>query len=83
VLTGVALVGGEERYSLSESQVSFRTITPGEAAAYWETGEPMDKAGGYDIDQQGDLIIASYDGSYTNIMGLPAELISDWLERTG
>ena len=34
---------------------------------------PTDRAGAYDIDESGDLIVASYTGSYENIMGLPLE----------
>ena len=38
---------------------------------------PTDRAGAYDIDESGDLIVASYDGSYENIMGLPVEPLYD------
>ena len=40
---------------------------------YVETVRPTDRAGAYDIDESGDLIVASYTGSYENIMGLPME----------
>ena len=36
-----------------------------------ETVRPTDRAGAYDIDESGDLIVESYTGSYENIMGLP------------
>src|SRR5262249_2341412 len=50
VLSSVALwwPGGLET-ALSESRVVFRAIPPTEAAAYWDTGEPRDKAGAYGI----------------------------------
>ncbi|VAX10232.1 Septum formation protein Maf [hydrothermal vent metagenome] len=80
VLTGVALVGKKTQTRLSVSHVSFRTISPVEAAAYWETGEPQDKAGGYAIQGLGAMFISRLEGSYSGVMGLPlfetAELLS-------
>ena len=51
VLSGVALIGadGRETSALSESRVRMRRIFDAEMAAYWATGEPADKAGGYAI----------------------------------
>ncbi len=72
VLSGVALADdGQERQALSVSEVSFRVITPEEARAYWETGEPADKAGGYGIQGLGALFVSELRGSYSGVMGLP------------
>ncbi len=71
VLSAVALVGKEERLTLSESEVSFRPIGEGEARAYWGTGEPADKAGGYAIQGLGALFARELRGSYSGVMGLP------------
>ena len=71
VLTAVALIGTAERLALSESQVSFRTIPDWEARAYWATGEPADKAGGYAIQGLGALFARELRGSYSGVMGLP------------
>ena len=71
VLTAVALIGTAERLALSESQVSFRTIPDWEARAYWATGEPADKAGGYAIQGLGALFVRELRGSYSGVMGLP------------
>ena len=56
---------------LSRSEVSFRAIDAREAAAYWRTGEPADKAGGYAIQGLGALFISALKGSYSGVMGLP------------
>ena len=40
--------------------------------------KPTDRAGAYDIDESGDLIVESYTGSYENIMGLPVEPLREW-----
>lgn len=72
VWTAVAIVDARrERVELSRSEVSFRTIDVEEAAAYWRTGEPVDKAGGYGIQGLGALFISALKGSYSGVMGLP------------
>jgi septum formation protein len=72
VFSGVALwSGGKFRSALSESRVWFRAVSPAEAAAYWDTGEPMDKAGGYAIQGRGAIFIERLEGSYSGVMGLP------------
>ena len=57
--------------ALSRTQVTMRSILPAEAAAYWETGEPQGKAGGYAIQGRGAVFIEHIDGSYSGVMGLP------------
>jgi septum formation protein len=49
----------------------MRRITPSEAAAYWATGEPRDKAGAYAIQGRGAVFVESIRGSYSNVVGLP------------
>ena len=72
VLTGVALAAeGEVWYALSESRVTFRAIDERERSAYWDSGEPCDKAGGYGIQGMGALFVADLQGSYSGVMGLP------------
>ncbi|HEY0799839.1 MAG TPA: Maf family protein, partial [Steroidobacteraceae bacterium] len=59
VLTAVAVrsAGGNE-IRVSRSLVTFRSIEPGEAAAYWNSGEPRDKAGAYAIQGYAAVFIA-------------------------
>jgi septum formation protein len=71
VLSGVALLADKPAYRLSISRVSFRPISPGEAAAYWTTGEPADKAGAYAVQGLAAAFIERIEGSYSGIMGLP------------
>ena len=51
--------------------VKFRTLTPEEIAAYVATGEPMDKAGAYGIQNLGAMLVESIRGDYFTVMGLP------------
>ncbi len=81
VLTAVALVGETEAVQVQTSHVTFRTVTTVECEAYWDTGEPADKAGGYAIQGRAAVFISRIEGSYSGIMGLPlfetAELLKD------
>jgi septum formation protein len=41
----------------------------------------MDKAGAYAIQGKGSFLVEGYDGSYTNIVGLPIELLKNLLQK--
>ena len=75
VFTGVAFRAedGTERTVCVESHVTFRALSEEMIEVYVARVHPTDRAGAYDIDESGDLIVASYAGSYENIMGLPVE----------
>ena len=75
VFTGVAFraADGTEQTACVESYVTFRELSDEMIEDYVARVHPTDRAGAYDIDESGDLIVASYEGSYKNIMGLPVE----------
>ncbi len=84
VLTAVALRssrGLEAR--LSASRVTFRAVRPDEAEAYWETGEPRDKAGAYAIQGYAAVFITALEGSYSGVMGLPLFETAELLAHAG
>ena len=83
VLTAVAVVGEREETRLSVSHVRFRPIDAAEAAAYWATGEPADKAGGYAVQGLGAIFVESIAGSYSGVMGLPLFETGELLRRAG
>lgn len=85
VMSAVAVVGrdGEESSRLSVSSVLFREVRRAEAAAYWETGEPVGKAGGYAIQGRAALFIERLEGSYSGVMGLPLFETADLLAQFG
>jgi len=84
VLSAIALWhDGKLDTALSTSEVRFRTIAAAEAAAYWETGEPADKAGGYGIQGLGAVFVESLQGSYSGVMGLPLFETAELLRRAG
>ena len=72
VLTAIALLDGQRCESrVVRSRVRFRPVTEEEAAAYWASGEPRDKAGGYGIQGLGAVFVAGLEGSYSAVVGLP------------
>ena len=73
VFTGLAHCRpGEKMHAETvESRVKFKRLSEADIAGYVDRVRPLDRAGAYDIDEGGELIIESYDGGYENIMGLP------------
>jgi len=84
VLTAVALASAAGvAFRVSASAVRFRTVTTAECAAYWESGEPRDKAGGYAIQGRGALFIEHLSGSFSGVMGLPLYETGELLTAAG
>jgi septum formation protein len=82
VVTGVAVVGGPQVVELAAevTQVTVRTLSPQEIAAYVAGGEPMDKAGAYAIQGYAARWIPRISGCYFNVVGLPLALVASLLE---
>lgn len=74
VMTAVAMVADNKcGIKLSVTDVVFRALSEPEIAAYWASGEPCDKAGGYAIQGLGAVFVQEIRGSYTGVVGLPIE----------
>jgi septum formation protein len=83
VLTAVALAGMREAVRLSTSRVTFRTLGRAECEAYWDTGEPRDKAGGYAIQGHAAAFVSRLEGSYSGVVGLPLYETAQLLKEFG
>jgi len=85
VFTAVALYSSSSQATcdlrLSESSVTFATLSEEECAAYWATGEPQGKAGGYAVQGLAAVFIAHIAGSYSGIMGLPLAETAELLKK--
>lgn len=84
VLSAVAVLAGTRIVTaLSRSAVTFRAMSAAECAAYWATGEPLGKAGGYAIQGRGALLVSALRGSYSGVMGLPLCETGELLRELG
>lgn len=84
VYTGVSLdhaAAGRVVSFVEETQVTFRPLDAAERAAYHQLIDPLDKAGAYAAQEHGERIIAAVDGSWSNVMGLPMERLTEVLAR--
>ena len=82
VITGVAVVHSKIFSAARISHVRIKALTPNVINSYVESGEPMDKAGAYAIQGEGSFLVESYSGSYSNIIGLPVDLLKDLLKKS-
>jgi septum formation protein len=72
VLTAVALTfEGRTEVAVSETAVSFSTLSEEAIQRYIHSGEPMDKAGAYAIQGRAAAFVSDLHGSYSGVMGLP------------
>ena len=83
VLSAVALAAGQEAVRVSASRVTFRVLTHTQCTAYWDTGEPHDKAGGYAIQGRAAVFVSRLEGSYSGVMGLPVYETAELLREFG
>ena len=83
VITGVCLLTKDQKITFSgHSSVHFEPITEEEILYYIEKYQPYDKAGAYAIQEWIGLCkIAKIEGTYTNIMGLPMDLVYKHLQK--
>lgn len=68
---------------LSATRVRMRAYTDAEIERYVASGDPLDKAGAYGIQDPQFAPVASWDGCYSAVMGLPLGLASEMLQEAG
>ncbi|HEY3854120.1 MAG TPA: Maf family protein [Verrucomicrobiae bacterium] len=76
VVTGVCLIhlrAHRQKVFFDHTDVRFRSLDLAQIRHYLAQTNPLDKAGGYGIQDQGDVIVESISGSFTNVIGLPLE----------
>lgn len=84
VLTAVAVNGPAGLLEdCVSTRVVMRDISAEECAAYWETGEPVDKAGGYAIQGLAAIFVERIEGSHSAVVGLPLYETARLLQRQG
>lgn len=84
VHSAVAVVQGDAQFIDSTcTEVHFGPITRADALAYWDTGEPVDKAGAYAVQGLAGRWVREIHGSYSGIVGLPLFETVRLLARVG
>ena len=78
---GEGTAGGFVHEETVVTRVTFRSLTAEGASAYAASGEGMDKAGGYAVQGLGSGLVSRIEGSYSNVVGLPACEVAVALER--
>ncbi len=86
VFTGVTLINKaafKRECAVSVTGVWFKKIRIAHLEAYLCSSEPYDKAGAYGIQGKAGLFVSRIEGSYSNVVGLPLELLYDLFDRMG
>ena len=84
VVTGVCLLhlrNHRQKVFAETTDVTFRRLDAVTIRRYLGAVNPLDKAGAYAIQEEGDLIVEKISGSYTNVVGLPLEKLREELAR--
>jgi len=82
VVTGVCLIhlrSHRQKVFAEWTQVTFRSLKSEEIAHYHSKINPLDKAGAYAIQEHGDDLVRHISGSFSNVVGLPQERLSEEL----
>ena len=85
-ITGIAVIGKDpitgkvkKINDFVETKVTFAKLTQQQIRMYAKSGEPMGRAGAYAIQGLGAILIEDIEGSYSNVVGLPLERLSEIL----
>jgi septum formation protein len=86
VITGIALIEaptGRTTLRAVSSAVTFHALSSTQIDAYLKIVDPLDKAGAYAAQDSGKVIIERINGSFSNVIGLPMELVRPLLRAVG
>ncbi len=84
VITGVTVLdprSGQRVITMDRTEVTMRRMTAPQLEEYLDSEEWQDKAGAYGIQDVGDRYVERFVGSFSNVVGLPMELLADVLQR--
>jgi septum formation protein len=84
VYTGVVVLdtaSGEKASGFEDTRIKFVEMSKTTIEQYVASGEPMDKAGAYAIQGSGKAFVEELEGSWSNVVGLPLELLKELLNK--
>lgn len=82
-VASVGTTGLDMNEAVVTSKVTFGPLSEQQRRAYWGSGEPIGKAGGYAIQGIGGQFVEHIDGSYSGIVGLPLAQTVECLQKSG
>ncbi len=86
VVTGVTIIDTKTKQMVSFHEVAkvfMKEYSEEKIKNYIDTGEPMDKAGAYALQELGALLVDRIEGDFFNVMGLPLRRLAEELENFG
>ena len=86
VFTGISIINtesGKQMTRHASTRVWFKQLTEEKIRDYVNSGEPLDKAGSYGIQGLGGELVDRIEGSYSNVVGFPLELLTEMLSEFG
>jgi septum formation protein len=86
VISGICLLdvdSGVRALGCEVSEVTFRELSPAEIITFIESGEGLDKAGGYGIQGLAGNFVSQLSGPKDNVVGLPMQLLERLLKENG
>ena len=86
VFSGLAVIDTQiykELVGYEKAEVKFKELSEKEINDYVESGEPLDKAGAYGIQECGGAFVGKVKGNVSTVVGLPEELLKNFLTELG
>ena len=86
IITGVTIIDSDTKKSVSfhvTVKVTMSNLSPETIDAYVKTGEPLDKAGAYALQEMGALLVEKIEGDFFSAMGLPLRRVAEELKNFG
>ncbi len=86
IITGFTIIDTKTKKTMTShvsSKVLFKKLSSEEIEAYVKTGEPLDKAGAYGIQEKGLVLVEEVNGDYSNVVGLPIPAVLKTLSKFG
>jgi septum formation protein len=86
VITAIALLNGNDGKLVAaydKADVTFLPMSAGEIEWYVSTGEPLDKAGAYGLQEKGMMFVQKIEGSPSSVIGLPVHLLYQLFKKAG
>ena len=84
IISGVCIMDMPSKKKLlriGRTHIKMKRISDEEIEIYVRTGEPMDKAGAYAVQGEGKRFVEKIEGSYSNVVGLPLEIVQEMLNN--